>query len=85
MSLAHSKLKVDAIRELLLQRIETGIYAKGSLMPPEVDLAVELSVSRGTVSKALMSLVHLGLVERTPRVGTRVLDCDVPVAEKKSI
>jgi DNA-binding LacI/PurR family transcriptional regulator len=80
MNNTKSKLKVDAIRELLLERIRKGIYKTGENLPIESDLAVEFSASRGTVSKALASLVHLGLVERKPRVGTRVVDSRTPVS-----
>ena len=74
MSSAKPKLKVDAIREVLLTRIRNGTYPKDSILPTENELAEEFTASRGTVSKALASLVHLGVVERKPRVGTRVVD-----------
>lgn len=86
MNQTGSKLKVDAIRELLLERIESGVYPRGECLPTESELAVELAVSRGTVSKALASLVHLGIVERRPRVGTKVVErTDEPTSVKPNL
>ncbi len=77
---------MDAIREMLLERIESGIYPQGECLPTESELAEELAVSRGTVSKALASLVHLGLVERRPRVGTKVVErTGAPVPAKHNL
>ncbi len=47
-------------------------FQRGALLPDELTMANRLGVSRGTARAALMRLVHEGLLERTPGVGTRV-------------
>jgi DNA-binding LacI/PurR family transcriptional regulator len=42
-------------------------------MPTEAELASELQCSRSTIALAVGRLVHEGMVERRPRIGTRVL------------
>jgi GntR family transcriptional regulator len=46
----------------------------GSLLPPEVDLAAALGVSRTTIRQAMQQLVAAGIVVRTAGRGTEVLD-----------
>lgn len=41
------------IYDLLKERIESGFYPPGTQLPKEVDLAVELGVSRVTLRPAL--------------------------------
>ncbi|MBN1917265.1 MAG: GntR family transcriptional regulator [Verrucomicrobia bacterium] len=47
-------------------------HAHGAVLPPETELARQLNVSRGTVRLAMNRLVQEGLLERRPRIGTRV-------------
>ncbi|EIQ02134.1 transcriptional regulator [Opitutaceae bacterium TAV1] len=67
----HSK--IDAAYATLEERITSGRWEIGEVIPREGELAAELGCSRDTVSKAIARLVHAGLVERRTRAGTRVL------------
>jgi GntR family transcriptional regulator len=60
------------IRAELEDRLERGVYAIGSLMPTEVELAREFDTSRFTIREALRWLHERGYVERRQGVGTRV-------------
>ncbi len=46
----------------------------GSLLPPELELAAELGVSRTTVRQAMQRLVAAGMLRRTAGRGTEVID-----------
>ncbi|HRU07212.1 MAG TPA: extracellular solute-binding protein, partial [Candidatus Brocadiia bacterium] len=50
-----------------------GVYAVGGRMPTEQELAVDFSVNRHTVRRALDSLEQEGLVSRAPGRGTTVV------------
>lgn len=63
----HTQI-ADAIRA----GIADGTWAVGHRMPPEPDLAAELSVSRGTLRRALSTLTDEGLLSQTPGRGTFV-------------
>ena len=59
--------------ERLLRRMVSGPeYRSGKRLPPEPELADRWRVSRNTVRAAMTRLMSEGLLERTPRVGTRV-------------
>lgn len=59
--------------ERLLRRMACGLeYRNGKRLPPEPQLADQWGVSRNTVRAAMARLMSEGLLERTPRVGTRV-------------
>lgn len=60
------------IVNILQARIASGIYPVGTLLPTEVDLCAEFSVSRYTVREALRRLTALGLVSRRQGSGTIV-------------
>jgi GntR family transcriptional regulator len=62
------------VRNLLAQRIANGVWAPGSMLPNEMDLARELHVSPGTVRKALDILESDRLVLRRQGRGTSVVD-----------
>lgn len=47
-------------------------YQRGALLPDELTIADRLGVSRGTARAALLRLVHDGVLERRPGIGTRV-------------
>jgi DNA-binding FadR family transcriptional regulator len=55
------------VSERFRAQIESGAWPRGSRIPGENQLALELGVSRGTVREALRSLSLTGLLE--PRVG----------------
>ena len=57
----------------LMERIASGEYPIGSLLPKEVDLSAEYRISRHTMREALRRLDEAGLVSRRRRAGTEVL------------
>lgn len=64
----------ETIRSEILRRINDQTWPAGYTLPQEEQLAVEFNVARGTVRRALSSLVDAGLIERRRRAGTRVID-----------
>lgn len=58
------------VADVMRQQIHAETYPDG--LPTEQELAAEFSVSRNTVREALTVLKHEGLIDRGPRVGTRV-------------
>ncbi|MFN3614799.1 MAG: FadR/GntR family transcriptional regulator, partial [Rubrimonas sp.] len=62
--------------EALGRRIVNDVYAPGSLMPTEPELAASLGVSRATVRDAVKVLSGKGLVRTARRYGTRVRPVD---------
>jgi DNA-binding GntR family transcriptional regulator len=61
----------------LMERIASGRYPVGSLLPTEFELCALYDVSRHTVRAAIMQLQNQGMVSRRKRVGTRV-EADTP-------
>lgn len=61
------------IQRVLEDRLKSGYYAVGSLMPTEIELAAEFDTSRFTIREALRYLTEHGYVERRQGVGTRVI------------
>ncbi|WP_428408503.1 GntR family transcriptional regulator [Hyphococcus sp.] len=66
-----------AIREAIRERISSGEWAPGALMPGEADFADEYRCARTTVNRALQSLAEDGLIERKRRAGTRLKEIPV--------
>lgn len=64
------------IAELITERIRDGVFAPGSYLPAERDLALQLGVSRPSVREALIALEVSGLVEI--RAGSGVYVCQPP-------
>ncbi|HEY2586556.1 MAG TPA: GntR family transcriptional regulator [Tepidisphaeraceae bacterium] len=60
------------IERLLRRMVSDPEYRNGKRFPTEPTLAKELKVSRNTVRAAMSRLESEGLLERKPRVGTRV-------------
>src|SRR6478735_7501095 len=58
--------------ELLRKIVRSPQYAKGKLLPNEVELAKQLAISRTTLRLAINKLVYEGLLVRKKGVGTRV-------------
>jgi len=56
----------------LSERIESGAYPVGELLPTEAELGVTYNVSRYTVRQAIQHLRQQGLVSARKGVGTRV-------------
>lgn len=65
--------KHEILKDNILEKILSGHYKVGSLIPKEIDLAEEYDVSRPTVRQAIQALVADGYLERKQRVGTRVI------------
>ena len=51
-------------------KIDAGLWKEGYQIPSETELALQFSASRMTARKAVDELVHSGLLERVPSVGT---------------
>ncbi|WP_407332845.1 GntR family transcriptional regulator [Enterovibrio sp. 27052020O] len=64
--------KSEGITEWLIEAIVSGKFASGSKIS-EPELSRELGVSRGPLREAMMRLESMGLVERVPHVGARVV------------
>lgn len=60
------------IERLLRRMLDEAEYRNGKVLPAEPVLANRLGVSRNTLRAAMTRLESEGLLERTPRVGTRV-------------
>lgn len=60
------------VRDTVLERIRSGPWPSGTLIPAEADLALEFGVSRATVNRALQELSAKGYIERRRKGGTRV-------------
>ena len=72
MSLIQTKSIAEQVEELLRGRIREGIYAPGSRMPSESELAEEFGVSRATLRTVLAKLAVNGLILRKQGDGTYV-------------
>jgi GntR family transcriptional regulator len=62
------------VRETLIDRIKTGIWKPGELIPNEFEIAKDFNVSQGTARKALDTLAADGLVVRRQGKGTFVVE-----------
>lgn len=60
------------VEDLLRELIKNPIYAKGALLPKEVDMSKRLGISRNTIRQATNKLVHENLLIRKKGVGTTV-------------
>ncbi|WP_246097191.1 GntR family transcriptional regulator [Ruegeria faecimaris] len=69
------------IKQVVLDRIQTGIWSPDSILPSEMDLAAEFSSTRTTVNRALRELAEEGYLERKRKAGTRVLNSPIRKAQ----
>ena len=60
------------VAQAIEERITTGIYPVGSLIPTEIDLAASFGVSRQTIRQAIAQLRARTLLSARKGVGTRV-------------
>lgn len=68
-----SRLPVHVqVRDALLRRISDRVWRGGEALPGEEKLAVEFSISVGTMRKVIQSLVQEGILERVHGKGTFV-------------
>ena len=65
------------IKALLVERITQGEWAPGDIIPSEMQLAQQLSVSQGTVRKAITELVENNVLVRRQGKGTFVAMHDI--------
>lgn len=63
-----------SIADDLRRLVASGDLPPGAMLPSELQLAEERSVSRGTVRAALAVLLDEGLIEVVPGIGRRVAD-----------
>src|SRR5437899_4941936 len=63
----------QVVADELVARITDGTYRLGDQLPTEEELCTHYGLARGTVRQALAQLVQLGMIERRPRAGTRVI------------
>jgi GntR family transcriptional regulator len=62
------------VREQLVERIQSGAWAPGQLIPSEFDIARQFGVSQGTVRMAVTALVAENIVTRRQGLGTFVYE-----------
>lgn len=62
------------VREQLVERIRSGIWKPGQLIPSEFEIAAEFGVSQGTARKAIGALATERLVMRQQGRGTFVVE-----------
>jgi GntR family transcriptional regulator len=62
------------VREQLLERIQSGAWAPGQLIPSEFDIAEQFGVSQGTARMAVTALVAENVVTRRQGLGTYVYE-----------
>src|SRR6478672_3776326 len=62
------------VRERLVERIRSGEWKPGQLIPSEFEIAAEFGVSQGTARKAISALAAERLVMRQQGRGTFVVE-----------
>jgi len=73
------------VRETLAQRIASGQYKVGQMIPSEHELCASFKVSRITIRQALGALANDGLLERHPGRGTFVKEPPKPESASKKV
>ncbi|MFD0986977.1 FadR/GntR family transcriptional regulator [Methyloligella solikamskensis] len=68
----RSGRNASSITDQLKNAIESGVYKKGSQLPPERDLAESFGAARSTVRRALDRLERAGFISRKVGSGTFV-------------
>lgn|SRR6185295_16746460 len=66
----------EQLTETFLERIRTGVWPVGSLLPSERELMAEFKVSRIPLREAIAGLRALGVLHTRPGSGTRVRRVD---------
>jgi GntR family transcriptional regulator len=62
------------VREKLVERIQSGAWAPGQLIPSELEIAKQFGVSQGTARTAVTALVAENIVTRRQGLGTFVYE-----------
>jgi GntR family transcriptional regulator, histidine utilization repressor len=66
------KVGFREIKQQVFKRIRAGEWGPGTLLPGEVELAVEFGCARATVNRAMQELSDDGIIERRRKGGSRV-------------
>jgi DNA-binding LacI/PurR family transcriptional regulator len=66
--------KHERLKREILSAIASGELNVGGLLPPESELAETKQMARNTVRQAMKSLEAMGVIRRTPGLGTMVID-----------
>lgn len=64
--------RYSEIEEYIMDKIHTGEWPVGYMIPKEVELCEQFGVSRSTVRTAMLRLVQEGHLKRVKRKGTFV-------------
>jgi GntR family transcriptional repressor for pyruvate dehydrogenase complex len=73
MSSGKSSQVTEQAVEVIHQRIQQGLYAIGSVLPSQRDLALQLGISRASLREAVTRLAALGLLEIKAGKGVYVI------------
>jgi GntR family transcriptional regulator len=68
--------RYQEIMRAISDDIAAGRVALGERLPTEPELCARYQVGRHTVREAVRGLVELGMLERRPRIGTRVISTE---------
>lgn len=74
--------RLNAVHASLRKAIVECVWKAGERLPTTAELAARFECSVGMVSKAIAMLVHEGLVEQKPKLGTRVVSNGAKETEK---
>ncbi|TMV47363.1 extracellular solute-binding protein [Paenibacillus mesophilus] len=67
------RIRLEEMVVTLRNDIAMGRYGPGDFLPSEFQLIEQFRLSKNSVRKGLDKLVEQGLIEKVPRVGTRVV------------
>jgi GntR family transcriptional regulator len=76
---AGGPARYQQIMQSIAEDISSGRVALGERLPTEPELCERYDAGRHTIREAVRGLVDIGMVERRPRVGTRVISAE-PIA-----
>ena len=74
----NNKTLYGQIADILRERIMSGEFKPGDILPSERELAEEMQVSRIPVREAMKSLEYLGVVKQIRGKGVLVLNYGMP-------
>lgn len=72
MTIERPQSEYQQVARIVRERIQSGIYAPGTALPIEAELAAQFNVSRAVVNKALALLRSEGLIRSRKGRGTTV-------------
>lgn len=68
--------RYQEIMQAISSDISSGRVAVGARLPTEKELCARYDAGRHTIREAIRGLVEVGMVERRPRLGTRVISAE---------